>query len=99
MVLCCYGDKKLDFGAKVTGCTVHFADNEYDNGPIILQRAVPVLEDDNADSLASRVFEAEKEALPEALQLFADGRLKVEDGKRVRVLPVARSNVSVERHK
>jgi phosphoribosylglycinamide formyltransferase 1 len=80
----------LDFGAKVTGCTVHIADNEYDNGPIVLQRAVPVMEDDDADSLADRVFLAETEALPAALQLFADGRLQIEGaGKRVRVLPAA----------
>jgi phosphoribosylglycinamide formyltransferase 1 len=80
----------IDFGAKVTGCTVHFADNEYDNGPIILQHTVPVLEDDDADVLASRVFDAETEALPAALQLFADDRLRIERrGKRVRVLPAA----------
>jgi phosphoribosylglycinamide formyltransferase 1 len=67
---------------------VHVADNEYDNGPIILQRAVPVMEDDDADSLARRVFDAETEALPEALQLFADGRIQVAEGsKRIRVLP------------
>lgn len=78
----------LDYGAKVTGCTVHFANNEYDNGPIILQLPVAVSETDDADSLAARVFEAETEALPAALQLFADGRLQVVgDGKRVHVLP------------
>lgn len=69
-------------GAKVSGCTVHFADNEYDHGPIILQRCVPVLDDDTPDSLAARVFEAECEAYPEAVQLYAAGRLEV-DGPRV----------------
>ena len=75
-------------GVKVSGCTVHFADNEYDHGPIIVQRPVPVLDDDTADSLAARVFAAECMAYPEAIALFAAGRLRVE-GRRVRVLPVA----------
>lgn len=80
----------IDFGAKVTGCTVHFVDNHYDNGPIVIQRAVEVREADDADALAARVFEAEMEALPAALQLFADGRLVVEgEGQRVRVLDSA----------
>jgi phosphoribosylglycinamide formyltransferase-1 len=72
-------------GAKVSGCTVHFADNEYDHGPVILQRCVPVEDDDTADTLAARVFEAECEAYPEAVRLFAAGRLQVE-GRRVRIL-------------
>ncbi|HVU89689.1 MAG TPA: phosphoribosylglycinamide formyltransferase [Pirellulales bacterium] len=76
----------LDYGAKVSGCTVHFVDNEYDHGPIILQHVVPVEEHDTPESLAARVFAAECEALPEALRLFAAGRLQVE-GRRVRVLP------------
>ncbi|MFO7957319.1 MAG: phosphoribosylglycinamide formyltransferase [Candidatus Brocadiia bacterium] len=75
----------LDYGCKVSGCTVHFADNEYDAGPIIVQKAVPVMEDDDAHSLAARVFEKEKEAYPEAINLYADGRLAIE-GRRVRVL-------------
>jgi len=65
---------------------VHFADNEYDHGPIIMQLPVPVAEDDDADSLAARVFEREKEALPKALQLIAEGRVQI-DGRRVRILP------------
>lgn len=75
---------KLDFGAKITGCTVHLADNEYDHGPIILQKTVEVLDADTPDDLAARVFEAEKEALPEAIQLFADSRLEIE-GRQVRI--------------
>lgn len=75
----------LNYGAKVSGCTVHFADNEYDHGPIILQKVLPVLEDDTPDTLADRVFELELEAYPEAVQLFAEGRLKVE-GRKVRIL-------------
>jgi formyltetrahydrofolate-dependent phosphoribosylglycinamide formyltransferase len=76
----------LQHGVKVSGCTVHFADNVYDHGPIILQRAVPVLDDDTPDTLAARVFEQECEAYPEAIRLFAEGRLRVE-GRRVRVGP------------
>jgi formyltetrahydrofolate-dependent phosphoribosylglycinamide formyltransferase len=72
-------------GVKVSGCTVHFADNEYDQGPIILQRVVPVLDDDTPDTLAARVFEQECEAYPEAIRLFAEGRLRIE-GRRVRTL-------------
>jgi phosphoribosylglycinamide formyltransferase 1 len=74
----------LDYGVKVSGCTVHFADDAYDNGPIILQRALPVLEDDTAESLAERVFQAECQLLPEAITLYAQGRLKIE-GRRVRI--------------
>jgi folate-dependent phosphoribosylglycinamide formyltransferase PurN len=69
----------LKFGAKISGCTVHFADNEYDHGPIIIQRAVPVLDDDTSDTLAARVFEQECEAYPEAIRLFAEGRLQIQD--------------------
>jgi formyltetrahydrofolate-dependent phosphoribosylglycinamide formyltransferase len=75
----------LEMGVKVSGCTVHFADNVYDHGPIILQRVVPVLDDDTADTLAARVFEQECEAYPEAIRLFAEGRLRIE-GRRVRVV-------------
>lgn len=76
----------LDYGVKLTGCTVHFADNQYDHGPVILQKAVPVLDDDTPDSLQERVFQAECEAYPEALQLIAEGRVTVE-GRRVRIAP------------
>ena len=75
----------LESGVKVSGCTVHFADNEYDHGPIVSQRVVPVLDDDTPESLAARVFAAECEAYPEAIRLFAAGRLRVE-GRRVRWL-------------
>jgi len=75
----------LAAGMKVSGCTVHFVDNEYDHGPIIVQRCVPVLEDDTPDTLAERVFREECIAYPEAIRLFAAGRLRIE-GQRVRVL-------------
>ncbi len=76
----------IDYGVKVSGCTVHFADATYDTGPIILQRPVPVLDDDDAPALAARVFEAECEALADAINLFAEGRLDV-CGRHVRILP------------
>jgi len=76
----------LDHGCKITGCTVHFVDATYDNGPIILQRACPVLEDDTAATLAARVFQEEKIAYPEAIRLFQSGRLRI-DGRRVRIIP------------
>ncbi len=61
----------IDFGVKVSGCTVHFVDNEYDHGPIILQRTCEVLENDSAESLQLRVFELECEALPTAISRIA----------------------------
>jgi formyltetrahydrofolate-dependent phosphoribosylglycinamide formyltransferase len=74
----------IDYGCKITGCTVHFVDATYDTGPIVLQRTCPVLIDDSADELAHRVFEEEIIAFPEAIRLFAEGRLKIE-GRRVRI--------------
>jgi folate-dependent phosphoribosylglycinamide formyltransferase PurN len=74
----------LASGMKVSGCTVHFVNAEYDAGPIILQHTVPVEDDDTPASLGARVFAAECEAYPEAIRLFASGELRVE-GNRVRV--------------
>lgn len=74
----------LAYGVKLSGCTVHFVDNEYDHGPVILQMAVPVLDDDTPETLADRVFAAECQAYPQALQLIAEGRVRVE-GRRVRI--------------
>jgi phosphoribosylglycinamide formyltransferase-1 len=76
----------LEYGAKLSGCTVHFADNQYDHGPVIMQKAVPVMEDDTPETLAARVFKAECEAYPEVLNLIAAGRVTVE-GRRVRIAP------------
>jgi phosphoribosylglycinamide formyltransferase-1 len=73
----------LDAGVKVTGCTVHFVDNQYDHGPIIWQQPVPVFDDDTADTLAKRVFEAEKEAYPHVLRLLAEGRVALDGGRVV----------------
>lgn len=74
----------LDYGAKVSGCTVHFVDNQFDHGPIILQHVVPVEDGDTPETLAARVFEAECEAYPEALRLLAAGRVQC-DGRRVTI--------------
>ncbi|MDW8103915.1 MAG: phosphoribosylglycinamide formyltransferase [Armatimonadota bacterium] len=76
----------LESGMKVSGCTVHFVDEHYDTGPIILQRCVPVEEDDTWESLAARVLEQEHQAYVQAVKLFAEGRLRLE-GRRVRILP------------
>jgi phosphoribosylglycinamide formyltransferase-1 len=78
----------IDSGVKLSGCTVHFADDTYDTGPIITQRAVPVLDADTPATLAARVFAAECEALPEAVALYATGRLHRE-GRRVLTLPAS----------
>ena len=74
----------IESGVKQSGCTVHFVDNEYDHGPILLQQSVPVLSDDTPQSLADRVFAAECKAYPVALQAIAEGRIQV-DGTRIRV--------------
>ena len=71
-------------GVKLSGATVHFVDEEYDHGPIVLQRAVPVLDDDTPETLAARVQALERELIPEAVRLFAAGRLEIR-GQRVRV--------------
>ncbi|MBI5365849.1 MAG: phosphoribosylglycinamide formyltransferase [Planctomycetes bacterium] len=86
----CYGGHVhravLASGARVSGCTVHFVDQQFDHGPIVLQRTVEVRDDDTPDTLAARVFAEECIALPEAIGLFAAGRLRIE-GRRVRHLP------------
>ena len=78
----------LESGVKVSGCTVHFADDQYDHGPIILQGAVPVLDDDTPQTLASRVHAIENELYPEAVRLWAAGRLEVV-GRRVKIKPAS----------
>ena len=76
----------LAAGVKVSGCTVHFADDTYDTGPILVQRCVHVSSDDTAQTLAGRVFEAECVAYPEAIRLIAQNRIRIE-GRRVIVTP------------
>uniref|UniRef100_A0A7V5Y0F7 Phosphoribosylglycinamide formyltransferase n=1 Tax=candidate division WOR-3 bacterium TaxID=2052148 RepID=A0A7V5Y0F7_UNCW3 len=84
-----YGEKVhqavIESGAKFSGCTVHFVTEEVDSGPIIIQRIVPVEDDDTPDTLAERVLKEEHIAYPMAIRLFAEGRLKIE-GKRVKIL-------------
>ncbi len=74
----------LEHGAKITGCTVHIVDEQCDHGPIVLQAAVPVLEDDDEESLSRRILEQEHRIYTEAVALFCLGRLSVE-GRRVRI--------------
>ncbi|MCK8816669.1 phosphoribosylglycinamide formyltransferase [Natroniella sulfidigena] len=71
----------LDYGVKVAGCTVHFVDQGMDTGPIILQAAVEVKEDDTEESLASRILEEEHRIYPAAIKLYAEGKLEIEGGK------------------
>ncbi len=73
-------------GCKISGCTVHFVDAQYDHGPIIAQQAVEVRPDDNADTLAARVQAAERDLYPRVIQLYAQGRIRVADG-RVTIRP------------
>jgi phosphoribosylglycinamide formyltransferase 1 len=74
----------LDYGAKVSGCTVHFLDEQYDHGPIVAQRAVEVRDDDTPDTLAARVFVAECELYPAVIRAVIEGRVSV-SGRKVRV--------------
>jgi phosphoribosylglycinamide formyltransferase-1 len=76
----------LEFGVKIAGCTVHFVDERLDHGPILLQRAVPVLPDDTEASLSARILEQEHIAYPEAIALVARGRTRIE-GRTVRISP------------
>jgi phosphoribosylglycinamide formyltransferase-1 len=74
----------LDWGAKIAGCTVHFVTEGVDEGPIIVQAAVPVVEGDTAETLSARILKKEHSLYPMAVQWYAEGRLQVE-GRRVRV--------------
>lgn len=88
----------LASGMKVSGCTVHFVDAEYDAGPIILQRCVPVLDDDTPESLGARVFAAECRAYPESIRLFAADRLVVA-GRRVRIVDADTTAEALSQHR
>ena len=74
--------KALDYGARFSGCTVHFVDGGVDTGPIILQAVVPVLDDDDEASLSARILEQEHKIYPQAIQWFAEGAIRI-DGRRV----------------
>lgn len=92
-----YGDRVhravLDSGARFSGCTIHFANEAPDGGPIILQSVVPVHDDDTVETLAARIAEQEHRLYPEAIRLFAEGRLEVA-GRRVHIVG-AREPMSV----
>lgn len=85
----CYGERvhemALERGVKLTGVTVHFVDEGTDTGPIILQKAVEIKDNDTVESLKERVLKVEHELLPEAIRLFCEGRLAIE-GKKVRII-------------
>ncbi len=77
-----HGQKQaIDYGTKISGCTVHFVDEGTDTGPIIIQAAVPVLPDDTEDSLSEKILEFEHQIFPEAIKLFSEGRLEVQGRK------------------
>jgi folate-dependent phosphoribosylglycinamide formyltransferase PurN len=84
-----YGDRVhqavLDAGCKITGCTVHIVDDKYDQGPIIAQRPVPVLEDDTVDTLGARVRETERELYPTVINWFTQGRVTLGEEGKVRI--------------
>lgn len=85
-------EQAWNYGVKFSGCTVHFVDEGMDTGPIIIQAAVPVLEDDTADTLAARILEQEHRIYPEAVRLFAEGKLVIE-GRKVQVLEQEPGNI------
>ena len=74
----------LDYGVRITGCTVHFVDEDVDSGPVILQKAVPVMDGDDEEKLSARILEQEHQLYPEAVRLFGEGRIKVQ-GRRVSI--------------
>lgn len=76
----------LEYGAKISGCTVHFVDEGMDTGPIIIQAAVPVFQDDTEETLSERILRLEHKIYPEAIRLFSEGRIEVE-GRMVRINP------------
>jgi phosphoribosylglycinamide formyltransferase-1 len=76
--------RAIDAGMRIAGCTVHFVTEGMDEGPVIGQAAVPVLSDDTADTLAGRVLTVEHRIYPQALRLFAEGKVRMEGGKAVR---------------
>jgi len=80
-----HGQKQaLEYGVKISGCTVHFLDEGMDTGPVIIQAAVPVYQDDTEETLSERILYLEHQIYPEAIRLFSEGRLEVE-GRTVRI--------------
>jgi phosphoribosylglycinamide formyltransferase-1 len=88
----------LNYGVKVTGVTVHFANEEFDAGPIILQEAVEVAEDDTEETLAEKIHRVEHNLYPQAIRLFIEGKLRIE-GRKVKILKDLRVSSSSDRQK
>jgi phosphoribosylglycinamide formyltransferase 1 len=84
----------LDYGVKVSGCTVHFVDEEVDHGPVIVQVAVPVLEEDTEDELSKRILQQEHRTYSQAVKWFVEGKLKTA-GRRVRIMGVKQAGTSL----
>ena len=80
-----HGQKQaLEYGVKISGCTVHFVDEGVDTGPIIMQKALQVLDDDTEETLAARILKEEHKIYPRAIQLFAEGKIEI-NGHKVRI--------------
>lgn len=88
--------KAADHGVKIAGTTVHFADPEFDTGPIIIQAVVPVLDGDDGDALGTRILQQEHRIYPQAIKWFAEGRLQIE-GRKVRVLDLHPEDPALDR--
>ena len=86
----------VEYGAKVSGCTVHIVDEGTDTGPVVAQAAVYTLQDDTAESLSARILRAEHRIYPEAVALFAEGRVRVR-GRRVKILPAQTQSAAAAR--
>lgn len=84
----------LEYGAKISGCTVHFVDKGIDTGPIIIQAAVPVFQDDTEDTLSERILRYEHKIYPKAIQLFSEGRIAVE-GRKVKIKGYTPSDIYI----
>jgi phosphoribosylglycinamide formyltransferase-1 len=76
----------VDYGVKISGCTVHFVDEHLDHGPVILQAAVPVLDEDTAETLSARILKEEHRVYSEAIAIVLAGRYRI-DGRRVKLIP------------
>jgi phosphoribosylglycinamide formyltransferase-1 len=80
-----HGQKQAnDYGVKISGCTVHFVDEGMDTGPIIIQAAVPVRDDDTEETLSGRILDLEHKIFPEAIKMFSEGRIEIR-GRKVRI--------------
>lgn len=91
-----HGQKQaFDYGVKFSGCTVHFADDGIDSGPIIIQAVVPVLDSDTEDTLAERILREEHRIYPQAIQLYAEGRLEIHN-RHVKIIDSASFTIQVQ---